>query len=189
MFGNAILYFTFRGVRLLFTIVSAVFFFSFAGKAQTFLRLSHHGLFKDKTYEVFNYEVLEYRLKGEWKFKKNKIVNMRDSSVLFGDDSEIRLNQIAALRLRSNNFLATKFRKFFIRGGVLFFSLNTLNNLLIETRPVVTENSIYISAGLIGTGLLVREILIKRIRINSRNHLKVIENDFKHLDTSSAGAR
>jgi hypothetical protein len=115
------------------------------------------------------------------------MVHLRDSLILFENDKEIQLSQIKALRLRSSNFLVSQFRQFFIRGGIIFFTLNSLNNVIIETHPVVSETSVYITLGMIGTGLVIREILIKRIRVNSRVTLRIIDVDFQNMNKPDTG--
>lgn len=150
--------------------------------SQTVLRVSYNRLGSVKIYHIAVNEVLEYKLKGEFRFKKNKIINMHDSTILLDNYTEIQLNQIKVLRLGKNNFLVTKFKKFFFDGAVLFISLSVVNNLIIHTTPVLNKNAVYVSAALFVTGFLIKEIGIKRIRITKRKSLKIYNRDYEHLN-------
>ena len=64
-----------------------------------------------------------------------------------------------------------------------FLPLNTLNNLITETSPVYNEKAAYISAALITTGLIIRELGFKRIKITKNTELKVLSINFQNLNS------
>jgi hypothetical protein len=149
--------------------------------SQKILRITKSRLGITRQYEVFNYELLEYKLKGEFKFRKNRIINMLDSTIVLDDYTEIKLVQLKALRLRKNNHLIGTLQAFFIGGGIGFITLNTVNNLIITTRPVLSENAALISAALVTVGLLISELNVKRIRVTRNSYLKIINIDYQNL--------
>ena len=171
-------------------LITVCFFFLVAVlPAQTSsLRVIYTRFSATKSFEVFKFEVLEYKLKGESRFRKDKIINMRDSSILFENYEEIKLSQIKALRLKKHNHLVGTFQGFFLGLGVGFIGLNTINNLITDTSPVLNEKAVYISAALIAAGLLIREINIKRIRVTKNKDLKILNIDFQHMATDSTNS-
>jgi hypothetical protein len=134
-----------------------------------------------KKYEVFNGDVLEYKLKGQHSYRLNKIVNMQDSMIVFSNDSVIKLNQIKAICIRKSNFVMRLFQSAYITGGGLFFFLNTTNNIINERNPILDPKAALIGASLITTGLLIKQIGVKRIRINHNKTLKIVDLSFQNL--------
>lgn len=173
----------------LFKIIAILFLLQVAPCfSQSFLRVTYTRFGATRIYEVPVNDRLEFKLKGESRFRKDKIIEMRDSSILFETYTEVRLSQIKALRLRTHNHLVTTFQTLFLMGGIGFISLNTINNSITNTSPVFNEKAAYISAGLLAASFLIREIGIKRIRMTKNKDLKILNIDFKHMnaDTTSA---
>jgi hypothetical protein len=134
-----------------------------------------------KKFEVYNGDVLEYKLKGEHRYRSNKITNLQDSFIVFSNDTIIKLDQLKAIRIRKNNVLISLLKGVFITGGAMFFFLNTTNNLINERSPIIDQNAALIGAGLITTGLLIKQIGIRRIRITKHKQLKIIDLNFNNL--------
>ena len=154
---------------------------NFACFSQKTLKVMYTRFGKLKTVEIYNGEVLEYKLKGEHRYRLNKIVNLQDSFIVFSNDSVIKLNQIKAICSRKSNFLMKQFQQVFMLGGGLFFIFNTTNNLLNDRHPAIDQTAAIIGAGLVGTGFLIKQIGIKRIRINHNKSLKIVNLDYQHL--------
>ncbi|MDP3556415.1 MAG: hypothetical protein Q8T03_03510 [Bacteroidota bacterium] len=138
-----------------------------------------------KKFEIYNGDILEYKFKGEHKYRQNKITNLQDSFIVFSNDTIIKLDQLKAIRIRKNNFVVSLFQGVFITGGATFFFLNTTNNLINERSPIVDQNAALIGASLITTGFLIKQIGIRRIRITKHKQLKVIELNFNNLSNKS----
>jgi len=136
---------------------------------------------KQKKFEVYNGDHLEYKLKGQHSYRRNKIVNLQDSFIVFSNDSVIKLNQLKAIKIDKNNFVVKLFQRAFIVFGAGFFFLNTTNNIINEREPVVDANSALIGGGLIISGILIKQLNIKRVRINEKNHLKILDLSFNNL--------
>ncbi|MBA2611353.1 MAG: hypothetical protein H0U95_05225 [Bacteroidetes bacterium] len=160
-------------------------FFLFAGHSHCYSQKTLEILItrfgKLKKFEVHNGEFLEYKLKGQFSYHRNKITNLQDSLIVFSNDSVIKLEQLKAIRLKNNIHLVRTFQTAFIGLGAGFFFLNTTNNLINDRSPAIDPLAVMIGAGLIGTGLLIKQIGIKRIRINGRKHLKIIDLNLNNL--------
>ncbi|MBA3683477.1 MAG: hypothetical protein H0W73_20270 [Bacteroidetes bacterium] len=73
------------------------------------------------------------------------------------------------------------FQSAFITGGAFFFFLNTTNNLINERTPVISMNAALIGGGLMVTGVLIKQIGVRRLRINKNKYLKIVDLSFNNL--------
>jgi hypothetical protein len=135
-----------------------------------------------KSIQIYNNSYLEYKLKGDLKYRINKMVNLKDSLIIFDNDSSIRLSDIKAIKLRDANHLYRLFSGFFYIGGVLFVSLDTFNNYINSETPYVKQAAVIVSAGLITLGFITKQLSIKRIRINKRKSLRILDTDYQNLN-------
>jgi hypothetical protein len=119
-----------------------------------------------KVIQLYNNSYIEYKIKGEHKYRINKMVNLKDSLIIFDNDSSIRLSEIKAIKLRDANHLYKLFSRFFYTGGALFIGLDTFNNLINNETPYVTQTAVIASAALVTLGFITKQLSIKRIRIN-----------------------
>ncbi|MBI3520252.1 MAG: hypothetical protein HY062_12975 [Bacteroidetes bacterium] len=142
--------------------------------------ITHFNHFK--SVQLFNDSYLEYKLKGEHRYRINKMVNMKDSLIIFSNDSSIALGDIKRIKLRDANHLYRLFSRFFYTGGVLFVSLDTFNNLINNDTPYIKQTAVIASAGLITMGFLIHQLSIKRITINKHHSLRILETDYQHLN-------
>jgi uncharacterized membrane protein YuzA (DUF378 family) len=175
--------------HLLRYLLIAGLFISSGVRGQSFLRISLPKLNSVKTYEVFTGEILVYKTRGHVFYESGKILAMYDSTIVLDQDRLIHLRDLKAIRLDKQVHLIKTLTTVFYRGSVGFFSLNTLNNLIINSSPVVSENAAYVSVGLAGVGLLIRETGLKRIRINRNKGLKILHMDFQNLNGQKEGGR
>lgn len=136
---------------------------------------------KFKKYEVYTGDFLEYKLNGRYSYRRAKITNLQDSFIVFKNDSVIKLAQIKAVRIKKNVHLARTFQIALTGLGGGFIFLNTTNNLINERSPAVDPLAVLIGGSLIGAGILIKQINIKRIRMNDRNHLKIVDLNFNNL--------
>jgi hypothetical protein len=156
---------------------------SSSSHAQTRLRISYDRFGKTHLYEVFKNELFEYKLKGEAFYTSKVIIHMQDSIIVFEDNSVIKLSQLKAIRLRMHNHLVSTFQAAFLIAGIGFVSLNTVNNIILNESPVIDEKAAWISAALVTTSFLIRELGIKRILINTKKTLKIVSVDYHNLNT------
>jgi hypothetical protein len=135
-----------------------------------------------KKYEVFVKEKLHYKLKGDLFYKINTISGIRDSLLVFTNDSVIKLNAIKRIKLPSDNHLLNTFQKFFITAGIGFIALNTTNNAINDISPVLDKRAVYISGALLGTGVIMKLLSTRRFKIGKRNVLRVSETNYSNLN-------
>lgn len=150
--------------------------------SQNFLRVDVNRFGKTKTYSVYPNDILVYRLNGKITYNKNKIMAMSDSTLVFTDYTEVRLDQIKTIKMDVQTHLIAPFRFVFMAAGIGFLPLNSLNNLITDTRPIYNEKAAYISAALITTSFLIKQLGIRRVRLNRNTSLKVLQLDYQHLN-------
>lgn len=154
-------------------------------ESQTTLRITTTHFNKVRSFNILTGEPFVYKCKGDRSFKKDRISAMQDSSIVLENKGEIKLSQLKAIRLNKNVHLVLTVQTVFFAGAVAFVSLNTINNEIIGTHPVFDPNALYVSGGLLVAGMLVRELGLKRIRVNKHTDLKILSLDFQHLGTDS----
>ena len=135
-----------------------------------------------KKYEIHSGETLEYKLKGDIKFRKDRITSLRDSIIFFESDNEVKLNQLKCIRFQKNNFVITKFRKFFLRAGIGFLILDSFNNLILNRPTIVNEKAVIVSAALFTTGLLLKRMSYKKLRLNKHKTLKIVNFNYENVN-------
>ena len=135
-----------------------------------------------KSIQLFTGSYIEYKLKGEHKYRINKMVNMKDSLIIFDNDSSIALSDIKVIKLRDANYLFRLFSGFFYTGGVLFIGLDTFNNLINHDTPLVNQTAVIASAALISAGFITKQLSIKRIRISNHKSLRIIDINYQNLN-------
>jgi hypothetical protein len=132
-----------------------------------------------KKIELFNSDILEYKLIGEHHYRKNKIADLRDSMIIFTNDSIIGLSQIKSIKVRRHARLIKVLTTMLVYSGVGLILIDTFNNAINDDTPIVKEKIATISGSLVLSGLITSQLAIKRIKINKRNTLKIIDLDFK----------
>lgn len=98
-------------IILIFILVS----FSKLCFAQKILEIDIVRFNHFKAIQLHNGSYIEYKLKGEFKYRINKLVNMKDSLIIFDNDSSITLSEIKVIKLRDANHLYRLFSSFFIQ--------------------------------------------------------------------------
>jgi len=165
-------------ILLVFFILLSSFVFS-----QKSLQLIYSRFGKVKKTEFFINDQLEYKLKGKRLFRENKIVNLQDSLILFENDSVIKLSEIKVIRVHRGGHLLTTMQEVFIIGGIGFIGLNTANNAINGTSPLIDNRAVYVSGALVGAGLLIRLISTHHIHINKNKSLKIVVTEFSKMNS------
>lgn len=164
-------------LTLAFTTAIALLSFSQKSLQVTFTRMGAL-----KKYEVFVRHRLEYKLKGEHRFRKDTIANLQDSMIIFTNDSVIFLDQIKCMRLRSNNYHSRLFQTIFTIGAVGYPLLTTVNNSLNDNAPLLSRQAIIVSASFAGAALITRQLRIRRIRMGPEKSLRIVDLDYQKLN-------
>ena len=165
-----------------FSLIIFLLFISSVYFSQDILEIDIVRFNHFKPIQLHNNSLLEYKLKGEHKYRVQKMVVIKDSLIVFDNDSSIRLSNIKSIKLRDGNHLYRLFSSFFYTGGVLFVGLDTFNNFINHDTPLVNQTALIASASLITAGFLIKQLSIKRIRISKRKSLRVIHTDYQNLN-------
>ena len=165
-----------------FFIIALLATFAIPAFSQKSLQITFTRFGALKKYEVFVRQGLEYKLKGDRRFRKNIIANLQDSLVIFTNDSIISLDQIKCIRLRSNNYHSQLFQTIFSIGAVGYPLLNVTNNAINHNDPLLNSRAIVVSASFVAAALIARQIRFKRIRMRPDKNLKIVDIDYQHLN-------
>jgi hypothetical protein len=170
-------------VFFVFAAISCIVFCSFSSAGQTFLEIrkfSFQGLTK---YQVYQGEALHLKLIGSLHWQTRKLVNVTDSTMIFSDESELNFSKIKKIKLTGFYPLARTFQGFFLGLGLGFFPLNTINELIVKGNdPIFSSTAALISAGLLCTSFALRELTLKRIKINHRVTLQKGQYMYEHIN-------
>lgn len=151
--------------------------------AQNTLEIDIIRFNKLKTIQLYTGSPIEYKLKGEHRYRIHRMVALHDSLIIFENDSSISLSQIKAIKLRNANHLYPLFSGFFITGGVLFVALDSFNNLINSSPKIVDERAVIAGASLITLGLLIKQMAIKRVRMGKHVSLRTLDLNYQDLNT------
>lgn len=147
--------------------------------AQKILDIHYSGLFnKNKTFQIFNNSELTYKLKGQHKFKTNKLVNIKDSTLLFDNDSVIYLNQIKSIRI--NRVMLSPL---FFGAGTLFLLLDTFHNVAFDRPQIVNNQALVIASIFYAGGIIMRFVQYKYIRIKHNTVLRTIDANYQNMNS------
>lgn len=167
-------------------LISILFCFKLSvGFSQKILEIDITRANNFKSIQLFNNDYLEYKLKDDHKYRIGKIVNLKDSLVIFDNDSVIKLSQIKVIKLRDANFMYQLFSSFFYTGAILFVGLDTFNNIINSQTPCFNQTAVIVSVALVASGYLIKQLSIKRIRFNNRKTLRIIDANYQKLNSKN----
>lgn len=167
-------------------LISFILVFGFSeAQNKSFLRINY-GHRATKSIKINNGDVIEYKVNGSRHYQRNRLVSLKDSTLVFENETQIKLADLKAIRFTRSNHLLGTFQYLFLAGGIGFFSLNSLNNLIIDTRPVFSPSAALISAALLSTGLIIKVARVKRIHITKKTVLKILEINFEELNNKES---
>lgn len=132
-----------------------------------------------KKTEISRGDILEYKLRGESRYRKNEIVGLRDSSIIFGSGNVVNVDLIKALKLHRGGRGVSIVKTTFLYAGVMLVAVDVINNTLVFKRTEVLNKKVGIaSLCFLSAALVIDQASIRRIRMNNRNSLKVIDADY-----------
>ncbi len=152
-------------------------------KSQNILRLNYQSFGFHKKHDFHANDVFRYKRIGGNYWVKNKILNFHDSAVYFNEEYGIRFNEIKKIKLHTHSYHNKLFQTVFLYAGVGYPALYAFNSLILGYEPIITEQVIWISLSFLATSYIIKQIGIKRVRLNNNNFLKILELDFEHLNT------
>ncbi|MTI22195.1 hypothetical protein E1176_14280 [Fulvivirga sp. RKSG066] len=123
---------------------------------------------------------ISFKLKGEKVFNNGLIIGFSDNSIKL-HYNEISFDEIEKIKLpyRDSHFISL-FSGLAVTGGVLFIGLDQANQLLVQGNGLgPSEETLMISGGLIGTGLLLQLFVKKKFKITGRKY-RLEATDFNY---------
>jgi hypothetical protein len=164
-----------------FVCIALSLLFLKIGISQKILDVNYYSLFgKNKSFQIFNNSKFDYKLKGDLFYSTHKIVNMNDSLLVFDNDSAIKLSQLKCIRIRG-----TRISHWLFVSGILFFIIDTGNNIVNGHPKIVNEQTVLISTAGIIAGLIVKRIQDKHIYMRKNVILKVLDTNYENLNAAS----
>ncbi len=158
-------------------------FFTKEAEAQNILRLNYESFGFHRKYDFHAKDVFRYKRIGSGYWGKNKILNFHDSTVFFNEEYGIRFNEIKKIKLYTHSYHNKLFQTVFLYAGVGYPALYAFNSWILGYEPIITEQVVLFSLSFLATSYIIKQIGIKRVRLNNTNFLKILELDFEHLNT------
>jgi hypothetical protein len=91
----------------------------------------------------------------------------------------VDLNQVKKVRLHYQPRPLVTAKRLALDAGVLLLAVDIINNTIVFKRDEIINPKVgIVSLCFLATALVLEEVSIKRIRINSRNSLKIIDENY-----------
>jgi hypothetical protein len=146
--------------------------------SQKILELNYHSLFgKQKSFQFFNNSKLDYKLKGDLLYRTHKLVNLNDSLLIFDNDEVVRISQLKAIKIRG-----IMISPYFFGAGILFFLLDTGNNIGKGHANIINEQAVLVSSICILTGIILKRIQDKHVYIRKSVTIRILDTDYQNLN-------
>lgn len=160
--------------------ISILFCFNLSiGFSQKILEINYHSLFgKEKSFQFFNNSTLDYKLKGDLIYRTHKLVNMNDSLLVFDNDDIVKIRELKAIKIRG-----ILISPYFFGAGILFFLLDTGNNIAKGHASVVNEQAVLVCSIAVVAGVITKCIQDKHIYIRKNVTIRILDTDYQHLST------
>lgn len=162
-----------KGLIIIFLLIICGSSFS-----QKVLNLEYRSLFgKEKSFQFFNNRKFSYKLKGDLLYKNRVLSNMTDSLLIFTNDEVVKLDNIRRIRIPGANI-----SPYLFGAGILFFLLNTSHNLIVKNDRLIDERAIRVTGIFFATGLVMKYLQDKHVRIKKNTRLYVVNLNFDNLN-------
>jgi hypothetical protein len=160
-------------------VLHILLFISLSLQAQNVLQIRKVRFNRVKKTEIQVGEWLEYKLKGEHHYTKDLITDMHDSTLVFGNGFQVNIRRIKAIKTRNMPRLLATTRKLAFEGGVLLLAVDVINNTLVFKRDEVVNPKVGVVAlCFLATALLIEELSVKRLHMNGRNSIRIIDENY-----------
>lgn len=160
--------------KFLVLIMSFLILPSFLLMGQKLLVLEKAGTVKNYKYKVGDKITVETR-RDKLVFS-GSLTEIKDSTIVIENYNEIKLTEISRV-LRKRELLRI-FSGAAISAGVFYISLDALNGLINNDSPVIAESTLIASGALIGSGLLMKLFVIRKIDLEVKWRLKILDFSF-----------
>lgn len=152
-----------------------ILFFSFISIAQNEIGIEYKSKKQLKNVSIKAGENIECKLKGQIDYHVLKIKEIKDTSFILANDSSVLISKIKKVKLRFPNKKAKTISNFIILGGLMLSVGDAVNNSFNENESIVTPGVQGLAAGIIVSGIVIRQIGVKRLKINRDATIKIIK--------------
>ena len=163
--------------RKTFIFLVSLFLFTNFCEAQKYLVLDSYRLLGFKRVRYAEGDLISFRL-NDFKTKYSGEILAINDSVIHLKGMDVPIKTISVVYREKGNFLTKSFSKVFMWSGLGFIILDTGNNLLSKRSTVVEDRALVAGGSLIGLGLTMKLLSIKKYKIGNKHTLKVIDVTF-----------
>lgn len=146
---------------------------------QNVLMLQKEGT-KKKTFFKSGDEI-RYKLKGEDHYRRDYIVSIKDSSLIF-HYNKINIDEISEIDIRKKNFIKFNFKKTgnaLQLSGIMYIVLDNFNKGVVQGRELEFEEDVWLTgAVLIAAGTGVKFLHPKKFKVGGRYKLRIININY-----------
>ena len=133
--------------------------------AQNKLRLSRQRLGKTRVFELYEGDILSYKLKGVRGLQQDRITAFGNSSILLEGRDPLPFDRLRLIRIKKDNYHNHLLQKFFIHAAVLFPMLQLVNNSINGNTPLINQAGLIVSGSALTAFLITRRCDIRNIRL------------------------
>jgi hypothetical protein len=153
-------------IRLLITIVILLKLTEL--KSQPYLLLYKDGSLRKSQYQIG--DPISFKLKGDDQKKTLIIKNLMDSSIVF-EGGVVGLDEISTVYIMEDfrSWSPSTYATVLFIAGTGYMGLELINDKKISKSTVVT------SAALISSGVLIHLLKRKKVKLNNKYKLKILE--------------
>jgi len=141
---------------------------------QKLLVLEKAGTVKNYKYKLG--DEISVETKHENLVFSGSLTAIKDSTIVVEYYNEIKLAEIS--RVLRKRELFRIFSRAAIYAGVFYISLDALNGLINNDSPVIAENTLIATGALLGSGLLMKQFVIRKIDLEDKWRLKILDFSF-----------
>jgi hypothetical protein len=150
----------------------------YLGFSQKILEINYPSLFgKEKSFQFFNNSSIDYKLKGDLFYRTHKLVNMNDSILIFDNDEAVKISDLKAVKIRG-----MMISPYFFGGGILFFLLDTGNNIGKGHPQIINEQAVLVSSICILSGIIIKRIQDKHVYIRKNVSIRILDTNYQNLN-------
>jgi len=141
-------------------------------KAQPYLLLYKDGSLRKSQYHAG--DPISFKLKGDDQKKTLIIKNLMDSTIVF-EGGEVALNEISTVYIKEDfrSWSPSTYATVLFIAGTGYMGLELINDNTISQNTAIT------SATLISLGALIHLVKRKKVKINDKYKLKILEQENK----------
>lgn len=139
--------------------------------SQKFLAIDTFG--KTRRLRYYQVDPIDLVLKNQ-KRVSGPIISFQDSSFVVGTDS-VYFNQIDYIKTGHLPYGLGIISAILINGGLGFLAIDATNRLINEEHPTFRPRALNASLGAAGIGVLIPVLVRKRVRINKKRRVHIID--------------